>query len=110
MTKLVLLIMVIPVISIFGAMILTPSGPTTIIEAPLFSRMPPAVSGGDGQSQMWMVFLAVVCRIICGTGAGGASAMAGTVPVSQKPPLQIGLSASPSSNSTQTFASGGGTA
>src|SRR6266508_952029 len=83
--------------------------PTTIVDWPLFSTMPDVVRGEAGPSQIWTRFCSVVCRRMCATGGLGSTAADGTVPVSHKPPLQIGLLASPSSNSTQTLACGGGT-
>src|SRR6266511_5481476 len=104
-----LLMSVTPLIWILGAVIVTPSGPTTIVDWPLFSTMPDVVRGEAGPSQIWTRFCSVVCRRMCATGGLGSTAADGTVPVSQKPPLQIGLLASPSSNSTQTLACGGAT-
>src|ERR1051325_5336815 len=73
----------------------------------VFRTMPPV---GPGASLMSRVVWPVVWKRRCAIVGGVEVAAEGTSPVPQKQPLQMGLSGSPPSNSTQTFASTGGIA
>src|SRR5271169_3765914 len=89
-----------------------PESFTTIIAPVVLLRTIPPVTGVGGASLINSMFWPVVCNtMFCPGGmAGGAVAKIGTSATKpQNPPLQIGWSGSPCSNSIQTCEPMGGT-